>query len=128
MSDELNSEITSKEPTESQKTKTLEAAGWGLLLVWLGITTLLSLGWPIFLIGLGAMVLEKTRLPGTAAADLVELDLGFDLPRSAFHLVCAKSMQHVPRVRVVAEALVDTVGALDAIDWTRTAVARGEDR
>ena len=57
MSDELNSEITSKEPAESQKTKTLEAAGWGLLLVWLGITTLLSLGWPIFLIGLGAMVL-----------------------------------------------------------------------
>lgn len=42
---------------EIHKAKTLDAAGWGLLLVWLGITTLFAFNWPVFLIGLGVLVL-----------------------------------------------------------------------
>ncbi len=57
--------------------------------------------------GLGAMILDRPRLPAHPAADLVEIELGFALPPSEFHLVCAKSMRYVPRVRVVAEALIE---------------------
>jgi len=56
--------------------------------------------------GLGAMVLDATQGAGGEASALVEIDLGFTLPPNDFHLVCAKSMQFVPRVRVVAEELI----------------------
>lgn len=39
------------------KTRLLEGAGWGLLLLWLGVTMLFSLGSPVFLVGLGIIVL-----------------------------------------------------------------------
>ncbi len=55
--------------------------------------------------GLGAMVLEKPPAVAPGQPPLVEIDLGFELPKREFHLVCAKSMQHVPRVRAVAELL-----------------------
>ena len=61
--------------------------------------------------GLGAMVLERPfhpadpRLAGEAAPPLVELDVGFELPPGELHLVCARSMQYVPRVRAVIELL-----------------------
>lgn len=57
MSDDPNPESTAEDQVESHMAKTLETAGWGLLLVWLGVTTLFSLGWPAFLIGLGVIVL-----------------------------------------------------------------------
>jgi DNA-binding transcriptional LysR family regulator len=60
--------------------------------------------------GLGAMILDRHTRPGTPSAELVEIDLGFQLPASEFHLVCAKSMQYVPRVRVVADLIVEELG------------------
>jgi DNA-binding transcriptional LysR family regulator len=61
--------------------------------------------------GMGVMPLEKRGLhrstgssPGTA---LVEIDLGFSLAPSSYFLVCAKSMQYVPRVRAIAELLTE---------------------
>jgi len=58
--------------------------------------------------GLGAMMLERP-FPGVAAfagsADLVEIDVGITLPPGALHLVCAKSMRNVPRVRAVVRLL-----------------------
>lgn len=57
--------------------------------------------------GLGAMILERTSHPAAARGGLVEIDLGLDLPSSELHLVCARSMQSVPRVRAVADLLLD---------------------
>lgn len=60
--------------------------------------------------GMGVTVLEKQSSPlGPPRTQLVELDLGFELPRSDYHLVCAKSMRFVPRVRAVAELLMEHV-------------------
>jgi DNA-binding transcriptional LysR family regulator len=57
--------------------------------------------------GLGVMVLERQSSTLARGDDrLVELDLGFSLPESEYHLICAKSMRFVPRVRAVAELLV----------------------
>jgi DNA-binding transcriptional LysR family regulator len=56
--------------------------------------------------GLGAMVLDGSSGLEGATSGLVAIDLGFSLPPNEFHLVCAKSMQFVPRVRVVADQLV----------------------
>lgn len=61
--------------------------------------------------GLGAMVLDATEGGGSEAGALVEIDLGFRLPPNEFHLVCAKSMQFVPRVRLLADQLIELVGA-----------------
>ncbi len=56
--------------------------------------------------GVGAMILERTTHPLALDAELVEIDLGIDLPESELHLVCAKSTQYVPRVRAVADRLI----------------------
>jgi len=45
-----------------ERAKSLEAAGWGLVLLWLGITSLFTLGWPAFLIGLGVIALGMQGL------------------------------------------------------------------
>ncbi len=58
--------------------------------------------------GLGVMVLEKQSTTQTPAdSDLVEIDLGFSLPPSQYYLICAKSMRYVPRVRAVADLLIE---------------------
>jgi len=65
--------------------------------------------------GLGVMVLEKqgtTRF--SSSTELVEIDLGFSLPPSDYYLVCAKSMRYVPRVRAVAELLIEHMHSADA--------------
>ena len=64
--------------------------------------------------GMGVMMLEKTLERqggslGPSRSELVELDLGFELPCSNYHLVCAKSMRFVPRVRTVADLLMEHV-------------------
>jgi hypothetical protein len=43
---------------------------------------------------------------GFETSELVQIDIGVTLPQSSFYIVCAKSMQQVPRVRVVVERLV----------------------
>jgi len=64
--------------------------------------------------GLGAMILDRKTRPNSPSANLVEIDLGFKLPSSAFHLVCAKSMQYVPRVRAVADLMIEVLGQIQA--------------
>jgi DNA-binding transcriptional LysR family regulator len=60
--------------------------------------------------GLGAMILEKPIHPnGLRPANerpaLVEVDVGVELPAGELHIVCARSMQFVPRVRAVIDLL-----------------------
>lgn len=57
--------------------------------------------------GLGAMILERTTHPLARGQELIEIDLGLNLPASEMHFVCAKSMQYVPRVRAVADLLIE---------------------
>lgn len=57
--------------------------------------------------GMGAMILERNRHPLARTPELVELDIGLDLPPGELHLVCAKSMQYVPRVKGVADLLIE---------------------
>lgn len=58
--------------------------------------------------GLGVMVLEKQNAANPlASTELVEIDLGFSLPPSQYYLICAKSMRYVPRVRAVADLLIE---------------------
>lgn len=59
--------------------------------------------------GLGAMILD---VRSARTAGLVALDVGFTPPPNAFHLVCAKSARFVPRIRLVADAVVAHLGAL----------------
>ena len=46
------------------------------------------------------------------AETLIEIDVGLSLPGTDMHLVCAKSMQYVPRVRAVADLLIGQLGLL----------------
>jgi DNA-binding transcriptional LysR family regulator len=65
--------------------------------------------------GLGVMVLEKQGAgPSPRNDELVEIDLGFSLPPSDYYLVCAKSMRYVPRVRAVADLLIETLHSADS--------------
>lgn len=62
--------------------------------------------------GLGAMMLDlqsAASITRTRGIELVQIEMGFELPPTTFHLVCAKSMQFVPRVRVVAEHVIRLV-------------------
>jgi len=78
--------------------------------------------------GLGAMILERP-LPGVPAlppgAELVEIDVGVTLPVAAMHLVCAKSMRSVPRVRAVVALLREEFAARLAEAGGRGAPAVG---
>jgi DNA-binding transcriptional LysR family regulator len=71
------------------------------------------------LAGLGVMVLEKQGAEDTATENesLTEIDLGFSLPAISYYLICAKSMRNVPRVRAVANVLIDRLHAADERGW-----------
>ena len=62
--------------------------------------------------GVGAMILERSTHPLARDLGLVEIDLGMEFPTSEMHLVCARSMQYVPRVRAVADLLIEQLGFL----------------
>ena len=57
--------------------------------------------------GLGAMILERVDPRFERGDPLVEIDLGLSLPPREIHLVCARSMQSVPRIRAVAELILE---------------------
>lgn len=57
--------------------------------------------------GVGAMIVEKTSHALAADPGLVELRVDLPLTPGAMHLVCAKSMQYVPRVRAIADLLIE---------------------
>jgi hypothetical protein len=56
---------------------------------------------------MGAMILERARHPLAQVPDLVEIDIGLQLAPGEFHLVCAKSVQYVPRIKGVADLLIE---------------------
>jgi len=57
--------------------------------------------------GLGANIYHR---PLTIEHNqLVEIDIGVTLPKSNIFIVCAKSMQQVPRVRTVVERLIQAI-------------------
>jgi DNA-binding transcriptional LysR family regulator len=75
--------------------------------------------------GLGVMVLEKQSSTNPLAGDeLVEIDLGFSLPPSEYHLICAKSMRYVPRVRAVTELLIERLNNTTGPRQSATAESR----
>lgn len=55
--------------------------------------------------GLGAMVLGAPAADGPFAS-LVRIPMEVDLPDAEFHLVCARSARHIPRVRRVSDLLM----------------------
>ena len=62
--------------------------------------------------GVGAMIVGKPigfGLPNFIQSGLVEIDIGITIPPAEFYIVCAKSMQQVPRVRVVIERLIEVL-------------------
>lgn len=69
-------------------------------------------------LGLGALILGDVSHPYLRKMGLVRLTLTTPLPKSEMHLVCAKSMEHVPRVRAVARALTDVLAEIKPGDGT----------
>ena len=61
--------------------------------------------------GMGAMILEREQHPLARGPQLVQIDVGLELPDGEFHLVCAKSMRYVPRVKAVADLLIGEIDA-----------------
>ena len=59
--------------------------------------------------GMGAMILD---FRGAERVGLVPIDVEFNPPPNTFRLVCAKSMQFVPRVRLVAERVIETIRSI----------------
>ena len=53
--------------------------------------------------GLGVMICAP---PASLQKELLAVDIGVTLPKSAFYLVCARSAQHVPRIQRVVELMV----------------------
>ena len=61
--------------------------------------------------GVGAMILGKFATPLSRVHRLAELTLDFGaMGTTTFHLVAARRMVDVPRVRLVAQALLDALG------------------
>jgi len=60
-------------------------------------------------VGAGAMVLPRVGHPLIRDRGLVELDLDLGRPKGSLHLVCAKSAWVVPRIRAVAELLIEAL-------------------
>lgn len=66
--------------------------------------------------GLGAFVIGDPTQSTGWGDDLVQLNTTLELPfEDAMHVVCARSMAHVPRVRVVADAVADALEGLDTV-------------
>lgn len=65
--------------------------------------------------GMGAMMLPAIHHPIMQDSPLHELELDFGPFQQDFFVVCARSMQHVPRVRAVLDALLE---ALDELEVT----------
>ncbi len=57
--------------------------------------------------GLGAFIMGAPG--GFEDSELVEIDIGIELPQSTFYFVCAKSMQQVPRIQVVIKHMIEAM-------------------
>jgi len=57
--------------------------------------------------GVGALI---TNAPlGFESIELVKIDVGLELPEVKFYLVCAKSMRHLKKIKVVAKHLLEAL-------------------
>ena len=56
--------------------------------------------------GMGALIMGYPAMQSPEKSGLVEIDIGITLPDNKFYIVCAKSMQYVPRVAVTAGELI----------------------
>jgi len=63
-------------------------------------------------LGLGALILGDVKHPLLREMGLVRLQLKEPLPTNQMHLVSSKSMEHVPRIRAVANALLEQFAEL----------------
>jgi len=60
--------------------------------------------------GLGASIMSKPL--NFEQTDLVKIESEFALPSLEFHIVCARSMQHVPRLKAVSNSLIAEIKSL----------------
>jgi DNA-binding transcriptional LysR family regulator len=67
-------------------------------------------------LGMGVLLLPRVRHPFEPDEGLVLIDCGLPLPEGEMFLVCAKSMEHVPRVRAVAHELIREFDRCERID------------
>lgn len=63
----MTQQIAEKPPaaaslTKAELAKRLDAAGWGLFFVWVGIALLADLGWGVGLLGVGVITLAEQAL------------------------------------------------------------------
>ena len=65
--------------------------------------------------GLGAFILPRARNPDDPWSELVELQTELDFPPQMTHVVCARSMRQVPRVRKAVELITGSVERLDGV-------------
>jgi DNA-binding transcriptional LysR family regulator len=67
-------------------------------------------------LGMGALLLPRARHPYEPDEGLVPIDCDLPLPEGEMFVVCARSMEHVPRVRAVTSALVREFGRVLRIE------------
>ena len=68
-------------------------------------------------LGLGAFILPRTHAAASPWSELVEVQTDLPLPPDqAMHLVCARSMRHVPRVRATAQRIIAAMQALEGVE------------
>ncbi len=66
--------------------------------------------------GLGAFILPKIEHRFLPWKKLVEVETDLTLPPSdKFHLVCAKTMRHSPRVRAVVDLIIEELGGAEGV-------------
>lgn len=54
---ETNNQKERKSWSGRRRHRTLDAVGWGLFFIWIGIAILIDVGWGIGLIGVGVLIL-----------------------------------------------------------------------
>ncbi len=68
-------------------------------------------------LGLGAMILAESEGTADPWRPLVKIETRLPLPaRGEMHVVCARSMRYVARVRVVAEAITERPSEIPGIE------------
>lgn len=62
----------------------------------------------------GVGVMLTSRPLAFEQSHLVKIDVGVELPPLKFYIVCAKSMQHVPRIQAVVKSLIEALQQSEA--------------
>lgn len=62
INDQTNSGQIPKAPQKDKLSQKLDAVGWGLFLIWVGIVLLVDIGWGWGLLGVAAIILGETAI------------------------------------------------------------------